>query len=134
MEENNNKPIGFTHRDRPYGAFRDFVGTHAASLSIEKFSIWDYPIGTRSASALGGPFICFGAHMGVVLGVPIASGVFEQTIGLHNSGKPNKCSEKRKSMEKIGKCLTFSKFRLFRPLSAGPRPLYYYTTSRSKSQ
>jgi hypothetical protein len=40
MGENNNKPIGFTHKDRPYGTFRDFVGAHAASLSIEKFSIW----------------------------------------------------------------------------------------------
>lgn len=70
----------------------------------------------------------------VCAGVPIAKRGFEQTIGLHNSGKPNKCSEKRKSMEKIGKCLTFSKFRLFRLLSAGSRPpLPLYHTSLQKS-
>ena len=40
MGENNNKPTGFTHSDRPYGAFRDFAGAYTASLSIEKFSIW----------------------------------------------------------------------------------------------
>ena len=28
MGENNNKPIGFTHIDRPYEAFREFSGAY----------------------------------------------------------------------------------------------------------
>jgi hypothetical protein len=40
MGENNNKPTGFRHIGRLYGAFRDFVGAYAASLSTEKIAIW----------------------------------------------------------------------------------------------
>ena len=80
------------------------------------------------------PFHLVWSAYGVVLGVPIALEVFEQMFGLHNSGKSNECSEKRKSLEKIGKDLTFSKFRLFRLLSAGSRPpLPLYHTSLQKS-
>ena len=67
MEENNNKPIGFIQIDRPYAdsrsALRDILGHMVGLLSIEKFSIWTYRSETRSAPALGGPFIWLRAHM-----------------------------------------------------------------------
>ena len=76
MGENNNKPIGFTSINRPYAdsrsALREILGHMAGRFQYEKIPYGVYRSEIRSAPALGGPFIWFGAHMGFCLGFPIA--------------------------------------------------------------
>ena len=136
MGENNNKPIGFTHRDRPYGVF----GILSGHMRLH-FQQKNFPYGVYR-SGLGPPR----SQADLSTGLGRIWGLFWESRslrgGLHNtvrggrtiSGKIRQRRTQKKSMEKIGKYLTFSKFRLFRLLSAGSRPpLPLYHTSLQKS-
>ena len=92
MEENNNKPIGFIQINRLYAdsrsALRDILGYMPNRFRLKKIPYGAWRSETRSAPALGGPFIWFGAHMGVCCGVPAAPDevlehLFESAGGTH---------------------------------------------------
>ena len=110
MGENNNKPIGLhskdLHMENSRSAFRDILGHMADRFRLKKIPYGVYRSETRSAPALGGPFIWFGGHMGVCLGVPAAplrGGVAEErTI----SGKCPQSEDTRNLRKKLRKGLT----------------------------
>ena len=70
MGENNNKPIGLRskdlHMEDSRSAFRDNLDHMADRFRLKKIPYGVYRSEIRSAPALGGPFICFEAHMGFV--------------------------------------------------------------------
>ena len=76
MGENNNKPIGLRskdlHMEDSRSALRDILGHMADRFQPKKIPYGVCRSETRSAPALGGPFIWFEAHMGFCLGVPAA--------------------------------------------------------------
>ena len=93
MGENNNKPIGFT----------GFSGPYARSLSTEKNSIWDYPIGNSVRPDPGRPVhLVWGAY-GVCLGFPIAPGGGQCLRGADGFGKMCVRRGQKKFGEKFAK-------------------------------
>ena len=70
MGENNNKPIGLRskdlHMENSRSAFRESLGHMVGRFTLKKIPYGAWRSETRSAPALGGPFIWFESHMGFV--------------------------------------------------------------------